>query len=106
MNNQLTTLIEWMEKSFTTSFLGTNTTAQIIAKAKELQSKDEDGWISVEEIKEAFSEYFASEGCGCCSNSEKHGIAENKIGKLLNYPRYKDDSGYDFSLPNKPKQTK
>ena len=44
----------------------------------------------------AVSAYVRSEGCGCCSNIEQHREHLNTLGKLLNAPKYKDDSGYNF----------
>jgi hypothetical protein len=47
-------------------------------------------------VKAAFKKYFESEGCGCCSNPREHRKAAKKLGKLLNFNKYSDDSGYDF----------
>lgn len=51
---------------------------------------------TLEKIKEAFSEYYKSEGCGCCQDMDAHEEAAKKLGKLLDYPQYDDGSGYDF----------
>ena len=49
------------------------------------------------ELRTAIANYMSSEGCGCCSNHEKHDEYEEVIAKLLNVKKYDDDSGYDFS---------
>lgn len=48
-------------------------------------------------LRRAFSDYKRSEGCSCCrgDNHDAHGEV---IGRLLGFPRYSDDSGYDFYL--------
>jgi len=49
-----------------------------------------------EQIREAFADYAASEGCSCCQNIEKHEAAMARLGKLLDIPMYPDESGYDY----------
>jgi len=49
------------------------------------------------EVRTAFAEYRRSEGCMCCQDKERHEEAENRLGKLLDIPRYADDSGYNFT---------
>jgi len=48
------------------------------------------------EIRRAFADYVASEGCSCCQNTEAHEKAARRLGKLLKVPRYRDGSGYQF----------
>lgn len=50
-------------------------------------------------IRRAFGDYYASEGCNCCSLVDAHERAANELGELLGVDRYKDDSGYDFYAP-------
>ena len=50
----------------------------------------------IKELKETFIEYFNTEGCSCCEDTEGHKKAEDKLAKLFNVPRYKDDSGNDW----------
>jgi hypothetical protein len=50
-----------------------------------------------EEVRQALADYMKSEGCGCCSNYEKHSIDADRLGRLLDVPLYDDGSGYDFS---------
>ena len=47
-------------------------------------------------MRRAFADYVASEGCSCCQNTEAHEKAAKRIAKLLDVPKYADDSGYDF----------
>ena len=49
------------------------------------------------ELRTAIANYMLSEGCGCCSNDEKHDEHEKALAKLLNVKKYEDGSGYDFS---------
>lgn len=49
----------------------------------------------VEKIREAVANYLHSEGCGCCQGNN-HDEHRWELGKLLNVPKYDDDSGYDF----------
>ncbi len=52
----------------------------------------------LKEIRQAFADYMASEGCSCCATYPEHDLAENKLGKLLKMKKYKDGSGYDYTL--------
>lgn len=47
-------------------------------------------------IRNAFADYYASEGCSCCQNIEEHDKAKSRIGELLSVEQYEDGSGYDF----------
>ena len=47
-------------------------------------------------LRSAIADYMMSEGCSCCVGANHH-IHEVAIAKLLNVPKYKDGSGYDFS---------
>ncbi len=49
------------------------------------------------ELRAAVANYMHSEGCSCCRDSDAHELHAKKLGKLLNVPKYKDGSGYDFS---------
>ncbi len=48
-------------------------------------------------IRTAVADYMRSEGCGCCGDYEGHKEHAAILGKLLNVPKYKDGSGYDFT---------
>ncbi len=48
-------------------------------------------------MREAIANYMRSEGCSCCRDYDGHKVNEAALGKLLNVPKYKDGSGYDFS---------
>lgn len=50
----------------------------------------------ISEIRNAFADYVASEGCSCCQNIDKHNEAAARLGKLLKVPKYDDGSGFDF----------
>ena len=47
-------------------------------------------------VRQALTEYIASEGCGCCRDYERHEVAAAELGKLLRVPKYSDGSGYNF----------
>ena len=47
-------------------------------------------------IRAALADYMASEGCGCCENTDEHNAAEARLAKLLRVPAYDDNSGFDF----------
>lgn len=49
------------------------------------------------QIRQALADYMRSEGCGCCRDRDAHTAAQERLGKLLNVPKYADNSGYDFS---------
>lgn len=65
----------------------TMATTPIEMDAKKLQA----------ELRTAIANYMSSEGCGCCSDHDKHDEHEKVIAKLLNVEKYEDRSGYDFS---------
>lgn len=48
-------------------------------------------------IRKVLADYINSEGCSCCENTEEHKIAKKKLAELLDVPKYKDESGYDFN---------
>jgi methionine aminopeptidase len=48
------------------------------------------------DIRRAFADYVASEGCSCCRDIDGHNEAAERLAKLLRVPKYKDGSGYDF----------
>ena len=50
----------------------------------------------IEKIRQAVADYMQSEGCSCCQDSDAHAIAKKQLAQLLNVPKYKDGSGYDF----------
>jgi len=50
------------------------------------------------EIRRAFADYIATEGCSCCRDIEGHSEAMKRLGKLLRMKKYCDGSGYDYSL--------
>ncbi len=53
--------------------------------------------VKVVTIRRAIANYMRSEGCSCCQDYDNHEKYKARIGKLLNVPKYSDDSGYDFS---------
>jgi hypothetical protein len=50
----------------------------------------------LEEIRQAFSNYYRSEGCSCCRNEKEHDKAEEKLAEILKPDKYEDGSGYDW----------
>jgi len=48
------------------------------------------------ELRQAVADYISSEGCGCCESNDHSKHAEH-LAKLLNVPKYADNSGYDFN---------
>lgn len=48
---------------------------------------------NLEKIRQAFADYYASEGCTCCQNRESHKKADLRLGKLLGAEMYNDGSG-------------
>jgi hypothetical protein len=50
----------------------------------------------LEEIRQAFADYYASEGCSCCQNIEPHKEASLRLGKLLGAEMYDDNSVVDW----------
>lgn len=47
------------------------------------------------DIRRAVADYMGSDGCACCRGDE-HDDHAAALAKLLEVPRYADDSGYDF----------
>ena len=47
------------------------------------------------EIRNTAAHYMVSQGCGCCEGAE-HGDYEDALCELLEFPRHKDDSGFDY----------
>lgn len=53
--------------------------------------------VGINGLRRAIADYMSSEGCGCCSDYEKHKEHERGIAVLLHVPKYKDGSGYNFA---------
>ena len=53
-------------------------------------------WIEVDRIRKVVADYMHSEGCGCCSNKEKHAKNEKRLALLLQVEPHTDGSGYNF----------
>lgn len=52
--------------------------------------------VSVAEVRQAFADYYKSEGCSCCQNTEAHGKAEQKLAELLQPDQYDYESGFNW----------
>lgn len=50
----------------------------------------------LKEIRRAVADALATAGCGCCRNYEEYDEAVDRLGVLLDIPRFEDDSGVDF----------
>ena len=48
------------------------------------------------EIRRAVGDLVRSAGCSCCRNDEGWEDALERLGKLLNIPKFDDGSGYNF----------
>lgn len=57
-------------------------------------SKIKDISVSVAEVRQAFADYYRSEGCTCCEDTEAHSKAEQKLAELLQPDRY--DDGFNW----------
>jgi len=47
------------------------------------------------ELRLLVAKYMHSEGCGCCEG-EGHKEYQEQLGAVLKFPRFKDDSGWDY----------
>ena len=47
-------------------------------------------------IRRAIADYMATEGCSCCRDIDAHESVAAILAELLDVPKYKDGSGYDF----------
>lgn len=52
--------------------------------------------VSIAEVRQAVADYISSEGCGCCEAHDLHKKHMDRLGELLQVPKYDDGSGYDF----------
>jgi hypothetical protein len=52
----------------------------------------------LEQIRQAFADYYKSEGCSCCRNESKHDEAKKRLAELLKPDMYEDGSGYNWYL--------
>ena len=52
--------------------------------------------VSVAEVRQAFADYYKSEGCTCCEDTEAHNKAEEKLAELLQPDQYDDESGFNW----------
>lgn len=57
-----------------------------------------------ERIRTAVADYIKSEGCSCCRGSD-HDKHQTILARLLDVPRYSDDSGNNFVLFRSEYQT-
>ncbi len=49
-----------------------------------------------EEVRQAFADYYASEGCSCCRDNEAHEEASLRLAKLLDAEMYEDNSAANW----------
>lgn len=47
-------------------------------------------------LEEGLVDYLYSEGCSCCRHTEAHEAAMDVIAPIMEWPRYDDDSGWDW----------
>ena len=52
--------------------------------------------VSVADVRQAFADYFKSEGCSCCRDTDNHDKAEAKLAELLKPDAYDDGSGFNW----------
>ena len=52
----------------------------------------------LEQIRQAFADYYKSEGCSCCRNESKHDEAEKRLAELLKPDMYENGSGFNWYL--------
>lgn len=57
------------------------------------------GTVYNRQVRDAFTRFYKTLGCGCCEDSDGKKAAEAVLAHLLGYPAYDDGSGYDFSDP-------
>lgn len=50
-----------------------------------------------EDLRNTFIEYVKTEGCSCCEDRDPHKQAKDKMGELLNFPKYTDKDEYNFN---------
>lgn len=50
----------------------------------------------IAEIRNEIVKLMRATGCGCCSDAKRYRAAENRLGELLDVPRYEDNSGVDW----------
>lgn len=53
--------------------------------------------ISIKLIRQVVADYMRTEGCSCCEDIDGHDAKRAELGKLLDVPKYDDESGYNFS---------
>ena len=49
-------------------------------------------------IRRIIADYMQSEGCDCCRNIDEHNKNKALLAKILDVPKYKDGSGYNFNM--------
>lgn len=52
--------------------------------------------VSVADVRQAFADYYKSEGCDCCQDTEAHDKEEEKLAELLQPDQYDDESGFNW----------
>lgn len=67
-------------------------------------SLSEDPVALIGKLRRAVADYISSEGCGCCSNAEKHEKHKARLARILGVPQYQDGSGYDFGRFRTPEK--
>lgn len=70
----------------------------------EREQVSEDPVALIGKLRRAVADYMWSEGCGCCSNEEKHQKHKARLARILDVPKYQDGSGYDFDRFRTPEK--
>lgn len=81
----------------------------IMADAKLVIERQRDERMKLEaqmaELRLLVAKYMHSEGCGCCEG-EGHKEYQEQLGAVLKFPRFKDDSGWDYFAVAKGEEEK
>lgn len=65
-------------------------------KSRYFREAGEEMTEKMQQVRQALADYIRSEGCSCCQNVPAHQAAAERLAKLLDVPRFDDNSGYDF----------
>lgn len=85
--------VAWLEDQIKNGYPHGFPMADLPKLLKQAKQKESD---LKKQIRSAFADYYASEGCGCCSDRKAHKEAEERLSKLLSPKKYKDGSGSNW----------
>ena len=96
MSEKNQTVVDWLENKLAENLKHIVLTQDHTLMASIFQEARKMEQDKLDQIRNAFGDYYASEGCSCCRDTDAHEEAQKRLGELLEVEPYEDGSGHNF----------